>query len=322
MNMRNTRLSLSIALATYNGSRYLVEQLESISHQSRLPDELIISDDVSVDGTQAIALDFAKDAPFPVRLVQNSERLGSSRNFESAIRACNGDIIFLCDQDDVWYPNKISLIEERFSDDLAVGAVFTDGDVVDRDLRSLEQGLWKSFRFNLEEQARVNAGDALGVLFKHPVVTGATMAFRSAYRDLVLPLPDTWHDAWIAMLIAATSCLAALPIPLIAYRQHGTNQLGVPHRGRNHGKTCAAIYEPRILFYEMAQGRLLQLGQSFPVGKQQMDRIEEMLVFLRARATLPHSILQRLPAALHELVALRYHRYAYGVSSFGKDLLR
>ena len=109
-----TPLSLSIALASYNGERYIAEQLDSIARQTRLPDELIISDDASGDATPAIALDFARQAPFPVKVLQNSERAGSTRNFEIAIRACTGDIIFLCDQDDVWYPNKISLVEERF----------------------------------------------------------------------------------------------------------------------------------------------------------------------------------------------------------------
>ena len=85
----NARPSLSIALATYNGERYIGEQLDSILHQTRLPDELVISDDASVDATQAIVLDFARQAPFPVRFQANSARHGSTRNFEIAIRACN-----------------------------------------------------------------------------------------------------------------------------------------------------------------------------------------------------------------------------------------
>ena len=92
---------LSIAMATYNGERYIAEQLSSIAHQTRLPDELVLSDDASTDGTLDIVKDFMKCAPFPIRLLVNRNRLSSSRNFEVAMRACNGDIIFLCDQDDV-----------------------------------------------------------------------------------------------------------------------------------------------------------------------------------------------------------------------------
>lgn len=168
-----------------------------------------------------------------------------------------GDIIFLCDQDDVWYPNKIALFQERFIARPDARAVFTNGDVVDENLYPLGQ-LWKLFKFNLREQAQIQSGDVLSVFFKHPVVTGATMTFRSCYRDLVLPILDIWHDLWISLLIGATSSLDILPVPLIAYRQHCTNQFGIPFRCRNRGKTCKEIYEPQAQRYEMALKRLLQ----------------------------------------------------------------
>ena len=174
----STRLSLSIALATYNGERYISEQLRSITCQTRLPDELVISDDASSDATQAIIKSFAQNAPFPIRIVENSERVGSTGNFESAIRLCSGDIIFLCDQDDVWYSNKIALVEERFVNNPDVGAVFTDADVVDENLRMSGRKLWSTFRFSPKEQAQVAASDALAVLLRHPVVTGGDHGFQ------------------------------------------------------------------------------------------------------------------------------------------------
>ncbi|SEG21202.1 Glycosyl transferase family 2 [Nitrosospira multiformis ATCC 25196] len=313
---------LSVALASFNGERYIAEQLESIAQQYRLPDELVISDDASTDSTTDIVLRFARHAPFPVQLLEHSERLGSTRNFQTAICACNGDIIFLCDQDDVWYPKKIELIEAGFIDNHNAGAVFTDADVVGENLNPSEIRLWEAFKFNSKEQAQINGCDALEVLFKHPVVTGATMAFRSIYRDLILPLPDMWHDAWIALLIGATSSLVALPTPLIAYRQHNSNQLGIPRRGRNRGKTCAEIYGPQVLHYELTRARLLAHEKHFPVSKQKLEKMEELLIFLRNRAALPQSPWQRLPIALNELAAFRYHRYAFGTISFWKDLLR
>ncbi len=319
----NKRLSLSVALASYNGERYIREQLDSIARQTRLPDELIISDDASADATANIVLGFAQNAPFPVRFQRNSKRLGSTRNFESAIRACNGDIIFLCDQDDIWYPDKIAVIEERFSRAPSIGAVFTEADVVDEDLHPLAQRLWKASRFSQKEQAQVAGSDALGVLLRHPVVTGATMAFRSIYRDLVLPIPEPeiiWHDAWISLLISATSCLDAVPTPLIAYRQHDANQIGI--RRDNHGKSCAALYGPRALFYGSAHKRLLDSTKLFFSRESKMCRLDEAFRFFSARAALPESRWRRMPVALHELMALRYHRYAHGLGTFFKDLRR
>jgi glycosyltransferase involved in cell wall biosynthesis len=317
---------LSIALATYNGERYLGEQLESILHQTRLPEELVIFDDASTDATPAIVQEFAKAAPFPVRFQINAERLGSTRNFEAAIRACSGDIIFLCDQDDVWYPEKIARMEERFIHDLEAGAVFTDADVVDQDLRPFGPRLWDTVRFKQKDRARFAAHDALSVLLKRPVVTGATMAFRSRYRDLILPMPEIWiHDAWISLLIGAVSHLVALPIPLIAYRQHSANQIGIPRRGRKSmcaKSGCAELYGPQVPRFEMARARLAEFSGRFPAGRRNISRIDDMLPFLRARAALPDARWRRLRGALHELVALRYHRHAYGLKSFRRDLLR
>jgi glycosyltransferase involved in cell wall biosynthesis len=317
---------LSIALATYNGERYLGEQLESILEQTRLPDELVVFDDASTDSTPAIVRGFAERAPFPVRFQVNAERLGSTRNFEEAIRACSGDIIFLCDQDDVWYPEKMARMEERFVSDPEAGAVFTDADVVDQDLRPFGPRLWHAVRFKQKDQARFAAHDALSVLLRRPVVTGATMAFRSSYRELILPMPEIWvHDAWISLLIGAVSHLAALPIPLIAYRQHSANQIGVPQHGkRSKGikSSCAEFYGPQVSRFEIARAHLAKLSDRFPDVMRHVGRIDDMLPFLRARAALPDARWRRVPGALHELVALRYHRHAYGLKSFRRDLLR
>ncbi len=316
------KLSLSIALASYNGEHYLREQLDSIARQTRLPDELVISDDASVDATSIIACEFALNAPFPVRFLRNSERLGSTHNFENAIRACRGNIIFLCDQDDSWYPDKVAQIEQHFINHPDAGAVFTDGDVVDKELNLLGLRLWKIFKFNSRQQVQISACDALGVLLKHPVVTGATMAFRATYRDLILPIPDTWHDAWIALLIGTVSCLDILPMPLIAYRQHDMNQLGISRRDRNQTRTFAAIFGPQLFRCEMARIRLLEFQDRFPISEEKIYSLNEAIIFLRTRSVLPSARWRRLPMAIRELAMGRYHRYANGLQSFRKDLLR
>ena len=284
---------------------------------------MVISDDASVDATRAIIIDFARLAPFPVRLHTNSVRLGSTRNFEMAIRACESDIIFLCDQDDVWYEDKIALMEKCFVDNESVGMVFSDADVVDQDLRQFVLRLWKAVRFNPREQAQVATFNAFPVLRKRFIVTGATMAFRSVYRDLVLPISDKWgHDGWIALLISATSDIQALANPLIAYRQHSANQIGVPPRGKNRGKTCAAVHGPQVLRYEAALARLQEFADRFPDSRHNVLKLDEILTFLRLRAALPDARLPRLATAWRQFITLQYHRHAQGFKSFRKDILR
>src|SRR5215470_8302349 len=106
--------AISVAMCTYNGARFLAEQLGSLAAQSRLPDELVVCDDGSTDESAEIVKDFARHAPFPVRLEVNEENLGATKNFEKAIGLCRGEVIALSDQDDVWYPKKLELHESVF----------------------------------------------------------------------------------------------------------------------------------------------------------------------------------------------------------------
>ena len=316
--------SLSIAMATYNGERYIAEQLNSIAHQTRLPDELVLSDDASTDRTLDIVKEFMNCSPFQIRLLVNQNRLGSTRNFEVAIRACSGNIIFLCDQDDVWYPDKIALSEASLMNDKESGAVFTDADMVNQDLHPYGLRLWKSLRFSPREQALIASRNSYALLLKHFAVTGTTMAFRSKYLDLVLPIPDGWmHDAWIALLISATSNLTLLSKPTVAYRQHNSNQYGGQRRRKhNQGKKLAEIYAPQALLYSKAHVRLLEFANRVPNIESQIYQLEEKVKFLYARAALPDKHWRRLPQALRDLVELRYHRYGRGLVPFINDLVR
>src|SRR5688500_9098173 len=97
------RVKISVAMCTYNGAQFLRTQLESIIAQSRAPDEIVVCDDCSTDETRALLKQFAAESLVPVSLHFNEQNLGSVRNFEQAIRMCNGNVIALSDQDDVWH---------------------------------------------------------------------------------------------------------------------------------------------------------------------------------------------------------------------------
>lgn len=101
-------MRISVALTTYNGARFLREQLESLVDQSHLPHEVVVGDDGSSDGTVEILENFRKRAPFPVHIHINETNLGYARNFLATAQRCRGDWIAFCDQDDVWLPNKLA----------------------------------------------------------------------------------------------------------------------------------------------------------------------------------------------------------------------
>ena len=96
-------MKISIAMTAFNGAKYINEQLNSFASQTRLPDEVVVCDDISSDDTFEILDNFARSAPFKMIVVRNNKNLGYTKNFEKALSLCSGDLIFLSDQDDIWY---------------------------------------------------------------------------------------------------------------------------------------------------------------------------------------------------------------------------
>ena len=142
------RSTISVALCTYNGERFLAEQLASIASQTRLPDELICCDDGSTDGTVAVLESFAATVPFPVRIVRNERNLGSNENFAQAIFLCQGELIALCDQDDRWLPRRLEVEAQALDAHAEAQLVFSDGEMLGETGERLSSRLWDQFEFS------------------------------------------------------------------------------------------------------------------------------------------------------------------------------
>lgn len=151
-------LSFSVAMCTFNGARFLGAQLASIAAQDRPPDELVVCDDGSSDGSIEIVIQFARRSKFPVRLVVNDTNLGSTKNFEKAISLCRGAIVALADQDDVWYQHKLGRIEKAFLRSSETVLAFSDADLIDEESHSLGARLWPTFSFDRAEQTKCANG--------------------------------------------------------------------------------------------------------------------------------------------------------------------
>jgi len=319
---------ISVCMCTYNGEKYLQNQVESIASQTRRPDELVVCDDASGDNTVEIIEAFASTATFPVHLTINEKNLGSTKNFEKAIGLCRGDIIVLSDQDDVWHPEKLRRLEAVFSESPQIGAVFTDAQVVDERLIPLGYSLWKSAGFGGREQRRLAEGGAFDVLLRRNVVTGSTMAFRSDFKNLVLPIPENHvHDAWIAIIISAAAKVAALPEPLIKYRQHARNQIGAANPGIKRQlnttfKLCdRSVYLREADLYNEVRERLRRAGET-SVSSDLIVKLDAKIDHLHFRAAIhDHSMASRCVRVVRELVKLKYHRYSDGLKSAARDIL-
>jgi glycosyltransferase involved in cell wall biosynthesis len=320
-------LGISIAMCTYNGSRFLREQLESIALQSRLPEELVICDDRSKDDSVAIVEGFSRRVPFPVRIYVNETNLGSTRNFEKAISLCREPVVALCDQDDVWYPHKLQRIEQAFLDCDSRVAVFSDGDVIDDDSNLTGTHLWECFLFSRVEQKRFADGEALNILVRHPVVTGAAMAFRRSFFSLLAPLPaNDIHDQWMSFLLALCGPYGLISEPLMQYRIHRNQQVGVGvqtfmDRLTKARLTGRPLYQSEINRFRQLYERINQHKDVMPRAQSALIEIQHKISHLEHRIQMRELQIGRMRKIVREVRNHGYWRYAGGWRSVAKDIL-
>src|SRR4029077_10270635 len=188
-------------MCTYNGEAFVKEQLESILTQSRPPDEIILCDDGSTDGTLAIVAKLAQEWPDKIRVIRNDRGLGYCRNFESAVSLATGDVIFLSDQDDVWFPEQVGAMLTVFAADSKVVLVYSDAIIADRELRPT------GTMFDRTKGMELRQTPTLRRLSRGIAFNGPTVAFRSRLKPFVIPfspLSLQWgHDHWIAFIAYA-----------------------------------------------------------------------------------------------------------------------
>lgn len=228
-------MRLSVAMCTYNGSKFLENQINSIINQSRPVDEIIICDDCSTDGTIAIINNYILQFPGLIYLYENKENIRSIKNFEKAISKCTGDYIFLADQDDIWHTHKVDSIISKFEENESLEGIFSNGKLIDDNNDTIPNtDMWTSFNFfekNLEKPID------LFYLLKHHanMVTGATLCIKKSIVDIILPFPDLnkkkfFHDEWIALILASRNSLDYIDEYLISYRIHSGQQIGIKRK--------------------------------------------------------------------------------------------
>lgn len=257
-------MKVSVALATYNGEQFLKPQIDSIINQTRLPDELVISDDNSSDNTLKILSFSLNRAPFDVKISKNIHNIGFSRNFEKTLSLCSGDIIFICDQDDVWFPEKVEFIENIFRKYDTCKVVISNAEIMNRD--GLPLG------FTILERIK-----QLG-LKEEDFVTGCCMAIRRDFLPLVLPIPHEifTYDSWITQLSSCLGVRFLIPIVLQYYRRHDRNTsswlITAPYKVSKRRLFLAYLDENTLQFTLLRYSRLSAL-------KTRLQHIKEAKMF-------------------------------------------
>jgi glycosyltransferase involved in cell wall biosynthesis len=225
---------VSVAVATYNGAKYIADQLESFTIQTRLPDQLVIADDGSTDDTINIVTRFARSAPFEVQIHQNLQNLGYARNFSQAAALCSGDIIFFSDQDDVWLPEKVETVVREAERRPDMQLFMNDAFITDGRLTKTGQTILGRIR-------GAGMGDDR---FLH----GSCMGVRRSFLDIAFPLPAgvNAHDTWLVGLASDYDARLIIDEPLQLYRRHEDATSRASVTGRTDRLTKYAYYKDLV----------------------------------------------------------------------------
>lgn len=202
---------VSVCLATYNGEKYIIDQLNSIRNQLSEMDEIIVSDDKSSDSTLEVIRELNDSR---IKIYINEGESGYTRNFENALNKASGDYIFLSDQDDIWQDGKVTkTLEELQSSDL----VICDAKIVDDNLKVLNDS---NFSFRNTKTGFINTFIKIRYL-------GCCMAFKKNLLKAALPFPKYQkllpHDSWISIIGEGLFNVSLLKDPLVLYRRHSFN---------------------------------------------------------------------------------------------------
>jgi len=321
-------------MATYNGEKFIHEQLDSILNQTILPDELVICDDCSTDCTLEIIHSFKDRCTFPINIFSNTKTLWVIKNFEQGMRYSKGDIIILADQDDVWHPNKIEIMTQAFRDNPNCGYVFSDARLVSENGKSLEMNLWKSIGFNKDLIDKFLNGKQLEIMLRYSsFIYGMSMGFRAKFLPDLLPIEsysfNCTHDTWISLMLTAKGAYGVLiQNPLVEYRQHETQLAGGGMNRVEFLTKLKMIFKANNCeqFPSLADAldhiviRLNPNNETCTPSDRNM--IRNKAVHLRARYLIGYSHgFRKLQLIYAETISGRYSFYSRAILSIIKDLI-
>ncbi|MBX3067281.1 MAG: glycosyltransferase family 2 protein [Cryobacterium sp.] len=318
---------ISVALCTFNGEKYLKEQLESIVKQSRPVDEIVVSDDGSTDRTLEIVKILAKANPqISWNILESKSSLGVTANFERAISNTTGNFILLSDQDDIWRIDRVAVSMMAFERDPQTLLFHSDARLVDSQGSAIGGTLFKAIGYSRKERGLVSRGKALTVLLRRNTVTGATTAFKRELFELAKPFPPSWvHDEWLTMFAAIFGRIESSLEGLIDYRQHDSNQIGAA------APTISGRVQKLVESRSKRNARLLARATDLAnrinsLGKDVSQEVHRLvagkLEHEQFRSALPNSRFKRIIPIKFEALRGRYSRFGRARFDIPRDLLQ
>jgi len=316
---------ISIAMATYNGARFLEEQLESFAAQTLPPAELVVSDDGSTDGTVEIVDRLASHAAFPVHIHRNPEQLGYTRNFSRAASLCTGDLVCFSDQDDRWYLEKLAKVAEEFAGKPRICLIVNDQAITDADLNPSGATIFGNNR-------RLGFPDS-------NLIAGCCTTVRRELLEVLLPFPpEIPYDEWLGAMAELLGVKALIQEPLQDYRRYGDNTTGSilaersptpwslfrrfgladPRRAWTQQIERTSLFEQRIL----DRRRMLNGIAGAEAVKRALETLDDRRDWLHTRLRLLELSRPRRLAHVFRLWRRGFYARQFGLKSAIKDAVR
>jgi glycosyltransferase involved in cell wall biosynthesis len=319
--MNNT---YGVLVCTYNGEKYIEKQLESIVNQKLAFNEILIVDDGSTDKTFEILNEFEFSSDLNIRIIQRVNNVGPADNFLLGIKEMKSDWIAFCDQDDIWFDNKLLEMDQYLKSNSNCKMLFTNAHLInENDEQNSETDLWRALGFD-EEQRNKFSKNSLGLLCQFPVVTGmCSMIHRAEAIEFGLSHKPLLHDEWLSFNFAFKQSLYFIDKPLAFYRIHSNQQVGIG--GWNRMKILKKELKTKIVAPEsdLQRVRIMKLFLKDKAGYLDFLNVlnaRESHLLNRCRVK-PFNIFSVVPI-FYETLNLRYWKYSGGVGAIMKDSLR
>lgn len=220
-------MKTSVAICTYNGERFLKKQIDSILNQTIPVDEIVICDDCSTDSTLSILNFYKERFPSIFKIHVNDHNLGCVKNFEKAVSCCENEIIFLCDQDDIWKAEKVSFFLNHFKENISLKVLASNAWIVDESENVIDKNtIWDVVSFLHKRNIEYDFFTIFSVVGN--LATGANMAFRKSFVSSALPFPEKYfyHDEWISLSASSKKQFGFMEEKTSFYRVHSSQQVG------------------------------------------------------------------------------------------------
>ena len=296
---------ISIAMTTYNGECYIQEQLDSIIAQRMANWELVICDDCSSDNTWLILQEYSqKDGR--VKIFRNEKNLGFKRNFEKAISFCTGEYIALCDQDDVWSENHLSILLQNIGchDLICANALYIDSSGNTTGLSVKRTGFYVS----------ENKNEQFFQLFFQNYVQGCTCLFKKCLVEKIIPIPDEYqfHDWWIAVVAAMNGGAYYIDEKIVNYRIHSKSITNSNNRNcfsalKNKLKNSRAYYRDILNVHNYLN--CIELDESQKMYKRKAEKIISCFSTWKQRFLCLHEYIQNWQLICFDSNSLKFPFY-------------